>query len=175
VVAGLPDAKTSIRIDFPDCGVVGEEVEEEETIAVLAVVAAVVLAEELGMLPAVVVAIVVVEVVLKVVVEVSMVLVSGRRLSSGTTSTCRTKSGGGGSGVDGDGGEVVKFSIGVDDDPQIEGFTSVVTISSSSFGTPGTVTDVLITSSTTCSLSSGSGSMTVTSSKVTLSADEVSC
>jgi len=152
-VAGLPDAKTSIRIDFPDCGVVGEEVEdeeEEETIAVLAVVAAVVLAEELGMLPAVVVAIVVVEVVLKVVVEVSMVLVSGRRLSSGTTSTCRTKSGGGGSGVDGDGGEVVKFSIGVDDEPQIEGFTSVVTISSSSsFGTPGTVTDVLITSSAT--------------------------
>ena len=39
--------------------------------------------------------------------------------------------------VDGDGGEVVKFSIGVDDEPQIEGFTSVVTISSSSsFGTP---------------------------------------
>jgi len=152
VVAGLPDAKTSIRIDFPDCGVVGEEVEdeeeeEEETIAVLAVVAAVVLAEELGMLPAVVVAIVVVEVVLKVVVEVSMV--SGRRLSSGTTSTCRTKSGGGGFGVDGDGGEVVKFSIEVDDEPQIEGFTSVVTISSSSFGTPGTITDVLITSSTT--------------------------
>lgn len=151
MVAGLPDAKTSIRIDFPDCGVVGEEVEdeeEEETIAVLAVVAAVVLAEELGMLLAVVVAIVVVEVVLKVVVEVSMV--SGRGLSSGTTSTCRTKSGGGGSGVDGDGGEVVKFSIGVDDEPQIEGFTSVVTISSSSsFGTPGTVTDVLITSSTT--------------------------
>ena len=41
--------------------------------------------------------------------------------------------------MDGDGGEVVKFSIGVDDEPQIEGFTSVVTISSSSsssFGTP---------------------------------------
>ena len=51
--------------------------------------------------------------------------------------------------MDGDGGEVVKFSIGLDDDePQIEGFTSVVTISSSSsFGTPKDTKNIRLTKS----------------------------
>jgi len=122
VVVGL-DAKTSIRIDFPDCVVVGEEIEDEEKERDEGEETIVAVSVELEILSEVVG-------IAEVAVEVSMV--SGRLLSSVTTSTCRTETGGGsGSTLVGEnGGKVVNFSIAVDeDDPQIEGFTSV-TISS---------------------------------------------